>query len=145
MRTLLASCIALLLIGSSVHAASPFPLTRDEPLVRMVLQEAVHEPDEGLVAVAGVALDRVLDRRWPDSVSAVVYQPKQFTAMAYKFGTYTQANIIRARAAVFVARIYNTRPCGTVLWYHTVDVKPKWRLNLKEVCRIGRHIFYGDK
>ena len=32
------------------------PLTREEPIVRMVLQEAANEPFAGMVAVAGVTV-----------------------------------------------------------------------------------------
>jgi len=51
------------------------PLSRDEPVVRMVLQEANGEPLDGMIAVAAVAFDRVAAQGWPSTVREVIYQP----------------------------------------------------------------------
>lgn len=130
----------------SYAQASEFKLlTRAEPVVRMVLQEAAHEPIAGMVAVAGVALDRVADRRWPSTAKQVVYQPWQFTGMAIKLRRYSETQITQARIAVAIAE-GGHRPCGTVLWYHTDWVSPKWDYNkINVACVIGGHIFYADK
>ena len=119
------------------------PLTRDEPVVRVVLQEAANEPFAGMIAVAGVAYDRVPDRRWPSTVREVIYQPYQFTGMSIMLRGYSQAQITRARLAVDQAA-QGVRPCGTVLWYHTTKVFPSWRKRLAVKCQLGAHIFYGD-
>lgn len=120
------------------------PLTRAEPIVRMVLQEAANEPFAGMVAIAGVAFDRMLDHRWPSSEHAVVYQLAQFTGMSIAFRQYSEAQITRARIAVAEA-IIGTRPCGIILWYHTTDVNPSWRKRLTMKCQLGVHLFYGDE
>ncbi len=137
--------LGLLLIAVAVPPAwGEFkPLTREEPIVRMVLQEAANEPFAGMVAIAGVALDRMLDRRWPSSEHAVVYQPAQFTGMGIALRQYSEAQITRARIAAAEA-VIGTRPCGTVLWYHTTEVTPSWRKRLTVQCQLGAHIFYGD-
>lgn len=122
------------------------PLTRDEPIVRMVLQEAANEPFAGMVAVAGVALDRVRDDRWPNTARDVVYSPAQFTGMGIALRRYSQTQIETARVAVEIA-LSGTRPCGTVLWYHTTDITPSW-LELPWLvvkCQLGAHLFYGDE
>ena len=126
------------------------PLTREEPVVRMVLQEANTESLAGKVVVAGVALDRAADRRWPSTPRDVVYQGNhstrtaQFTGMAISLRRYTDKDIDMARLAVELART-GTRPCGTVLWYHTDYIKlPHWTKAMTERCRIGAHIFYAD-
>ena len=134
-------CVMMVLSGPAWGEFKP--LTRAEPIVRMVLQEAANEPFVGMVAVAGVALDRMLDRRWPSSEHAVVYQPAQFTGMGIALRQYSEAQITRARLAVAEAYL-GTRPCGAVFWYHTTDVKPSWRERLAVKCRLGAHIFYGD-
>lgn len=117
----------------------------------MVLQEAAHEPLNGMVAVAGVALDRVVDRRWPSTAKQVVYQGNhsvltaQFSGMAITMRWYSETQITRARVAVAIAE-GGYRPCGTVLWYHTDWVTPKWDYNqINVACVIGGHIFYADK
>ena len=134
--------LAALLQVSAAHAEFR-PLTREEPVVRMVLQEAANEPFDGLIAVAGVAFDRMKDRRWPSTEHDVIYQPAQFTAMDMMLGDYSEAQVVRARKATVLA-LRGIRPCGPVLWYHTVDVKPSWRTRFILRCRLGAHLFYGD-
>lgn len=136
--------IFCIMVGLSGSGWGNFkPLTRDEPIVRMVLQEAANEPLAGLVAVAGVAIDRAADQRWPDSVRDVVYQPYQFTGMGLRLRRYTEDQVTRARLAVALAEV-GERPCGKVLWYHTTEVTPSWRKRLTVKCQLGAHIFYGD-
>jgi N-acetylmuramoyl-L-alanine amidase len=111
----------------------------------MVLQEAAGEPFDGRIAVAGVAFDRIADRRWPDTAHRVIYQPYQFTGMSIPLRKYSQDQITQARIAVEAARA-GVRPCGRVLWYHTNYVKPTWDYTKIEIhCQIGAHIFYGDR
>ena len=137
---------ALATVICSYGQVHPFkPLSRAEPIVRMVLQEAIHEPFAGLIAVAGVALDRMEDRRWPTTADRVVRQPYQFTGMSIKLRNYSRKQITRARLAVAVAE-NGERPCGTVLWYHATWMIPAWDYNKIEIaCRLGGHIFYRDK
>ena len=120
------------------------PLTRAEPIVRMVLQEAANESLAGMVAVVGVALDRIRDNRWPDNAHDVVYSPAQFTGMDIALRKYSERQIKTARIAVEIARS-GTRPCGTVLWYHTTEVNPSWRKQMVMRCQLGAHLFYGDE
>lgn len=133
-----------LAVCSQAHANSFKPLTRAEPIVRMVLQEAANEPFAGQVAVAGTVLDRMADARWPATAKGVVYQPWQYTGMRLRLREYMPSQIEEARAAVEIAKS-GTRPCGTVYWYHTPAVKPKWRKRFEFRCRIGNHLFYGDR
>ena len=141
-----ASCMVLALLTCSEGHANEFKvLTRAEPVVRMVLQEANNEPFAGMVAVAGVALDRVQDPRWPDTKKDVIYQRHQFTGMSVRFRNYRRDQITRARIAVATAEV-GVRPCGTVLYYHHEDVKPEWDYTKIEVaCQLGEHVFYRDK
>lgn len=142
MRCLLASGLFLLASGLA-QAEEVKPLTRDEPIVRMVLMEANNEPFSGMVAVAGVALDRIEDERWPSTEKDVIYQPYQFTGMSQKIKNFKSTEISRARSAVFTAKT-GIRPCGRVLWYHNQSVAPTWADRLRLVCRIGAHSFYRD-
>ena len=140
-----------LVVCSQAQGIAFKPLSRAEPVVRMVLQEAAHEPLIGMVAVAGVALDRVEDRRWPDTPSGVVYQGNrsrrtaQFTGMSIELRDYSEQQITRARLAVVSAE-GGIRPCGRVLYYHTRSVKPGWDYTKIEIaCTLGNHVFYRDK
>ena len=144
--------LALMAVICSYGQVNAFkPLSRAEPVVRMVLQEAANEPLAGMVAVAGVALDRVADSRWPDTPVGVVYQGNrsrrtaQFTGMSITLRDYTPDQITRARIAVATAEV-GERPCGRILYYHTTAVSPPWDYTKIEVaCQIGDHIFYRDK
>ncbi len=121
------------------------PLTRDEPVVRMVLQEAANEPFDGMVAIAGVAYDRVSDRRWPSDLRGVVYDPAQFSGMLLTLRKYSKAQITRARLAVARAAM-GARPCGNVLYYHNTSIIPEWNYDvIAIVCWRGKHIFYEDE
>lgn len=144
--SILASCLSLALCsGAQAHDRGFKTLSDAEPVVQMVLQEAANEPLAGMVAVAGVALDRVSDRRWPNTTKRVIHQPYQFTGMWVAFRRYSRNQITKARIAVAVAEV-GDRPCGEVLWYHTVWIKPKWNYNEIEIrCQRGNHVFYGDK
>jgi N-acetylmuramoyl-L-alanine amidase len=133
----------LVFLGVATAAQADVPSRTAEPIARMVLQEANTETFLGKVVVAGVALDRMEDPRWPATEHAVVYQPWQFTGMHNRFGRYTAANVAEARAAVRSAKA-GLRPCGRALWYHNGNVLPAWTKRLQVNCRIGRHIFYGD-
>jgi N-acetylmuramoyl-L-alanine amidase len=48
-------------------------------LARIVYWEARGECDEGQIAVANVVINRVKDRRWPDTIEKVIAQKAQFT------------------------------------------------------------------
>ncbi len=145
----------LLFLGNQARAAKELtiePLTRSEPVVRMVLQEANGQPFMGQVAVAGVALDRVAARQWPSTTNGVIYQPWQFTGMRSMFKGYSIAQIERARLAVRMAR-NGLRPCGPrpVFWYYAPKEMvppgrvPKWARDTVLECEIGGHKFYGRK
>lgn len=48
-------------------------------LARLVSAEAKGEPFEGQVAVANVVLNRVNSDKWPDTITEVIFEPKQFS------------------------------------------------------------------
>ncbi len=145
-----ASCMALWAscIIFSANAQDFKPLTRAEPIVRLVLQEANGEPFDGMVAVAGTVFDRMADPRWPDTIKAVVYQNNgrvwQYSGMALRLRRYSQSSITKARVVVGIARL-GGRPCGHVLWFHNFTVYPDWAESFKIACIIGGHIFYTDR
>ena len=141
---LLLCALGLFLLSIPPAKGAEFkPLTRAEPIVRMVLQESNGEPFYGQVAVAGTVFDRMEDPRWPDTAKGVVYQPWQYTGMRHRLGLYSRANITKARTAVALSR-RGVRPCGRVFWYHNPTVQPSWSYVYHKHCTIGLHTFYGD-
>ena len=55
-------------------------------LANAIFHEARGESREGQIAVGHVILNRVKDRRYPDTVRGVVWQPKQFSGVRYHGG-----------------------------------------------------------
>lgn len=150
-KILLASCLAAVTFGSPATAQDHrTALEIEDPLVMMVLQEANRQPFNGMVAVAAVALDRVNDPRWPNNLTDVLYQRKQFSGLAphVKRGDYPPKDIETAYRAITMA-ILGQRPCGhEVFWYHADYIElPYWardQLQMTPACHIGSHIFYRN-
>lgn len=135
----------VLLVGLNRPACSSEHLTSDKVLLRAVLQEAEGEPFDGMVAVAGVALDRAADRRWPGNPRAVLLQPAQFEGMSAPLRDHSPRARTLAEQAV-VQALSGSRPCGTVLYFHAEWMTPNWDFEkIKQVCQIGGHVFYTDR
>ena len=143
---ILAAYIAFMIVTvPPAHGHPITPLSRAEPIVRMVLQEANNEPFKNMVAVAGTVFARLSDPRWPTTEHGVVYQPYQYSGMDLRLRRYTPDQIERARRAVYVARL-GSRPCGpSVFWYHTLDVNPAWDARMEVACVVGNHIFFREQ
>ncbi|MFO7173186.1 MAG: cell wall hydrolase [Bacillota bacterium] len=108
-------------------------------LAQVVCGEARGEPYEGKVAVAAVILNRVDDRRFPNTVAGVVYQPLAFESVAngeiYR-GT-TQECFRAARDA-----LNGWDPSyGAVFFFAPDKTKNKYIWSRPQVRQIGKHIF----
>lgn len=107
-------------------------------LATNVYYEARGESMQGQVEVAKVVLARVKDKKWPNSICGVVYQPNQFSWT----NSYTEIkyNLDSLEAAVLA---YNSTDIKHT-YYHNTSVSPKWRHSLKHGITIGKHIFYYE-
>jgi spore germination cell wall hydrolase CwlJ-like protein len=86
----------------------------------------------------------VANKRWPNTVKEVVYQPHQYEGMAKKLKKYSQTDITKARKAVAMAR-WGVRPCGDgVYWFHNQTVIPYWSKFYVVACIIEGHTFYRE-
>jgi spore germination cell wall hydrolase CwlJ-like protein len=143
MRKLFSLC----LVACGLLLTSPSEARADVTLFeQMILMEAAYEPLMGRVAVAGVALDRVTDPRWPSSLHGVLTQRHQFSGLWVRPQIqFKLTQVIGARIALAMAED-GTRPCGPgVLWYHADYITaPLWTRKLEVACHIGRHIFYKE-
>ncbi|UCH74312.1 MAG: cell wall hydrolase [Rhodospirillales bacterium] len=116
--------------------------------------EARFEPEAGRRAVAHVVLNRVADRRWPDTPCRVIADGFPDAGALCQFSWYCDGKSNRPkrdrqwRDAQQLARgVYWGRghdPTGGALWYHADYVDPGWRYALRRGPQIGRHIFYHD-
>lgn len=108
-------------------------------LATTIFLEARGEPLVGQYAVGEVILNRVASDRYPDSVCAVVAQPKQFA---------TNVNQVEDLGAYFVALgvagdlLSTYSPNTEVLWFYNPDkARPAWARRLEHAYTIGQHRF----
>jgi len=135
--------------------AMPFGLVDDGELECLALNvyfEARSETSEGQLAVAHTTLNRVADRKFPDSVCAVVQQGGEAKLHRCQFswwcdGKSDKVHEVRAwqRSLLVAKRALRNRfsdPTGGALFYHSADVRPHWSRQFKLLARIGKHLFY---
>ena len=127
-------------------------LSRDvDILARTLWGEARGETARGRHAVANVIMNRVSDRRWPNSAAAVCLQPWQFSmskagdpnrALA---GAVTPEGSAIFRECVDLAKLAVAGDLpditGGANHYHTKAVDPDWNRNMRRTAEIGAHIF----
>jgi spore germination cell wall hydrolase CwlJ-like protein len=134
-------------------------------LLMAVYFEARSEPIMGQYAVAEVVMNRVADKRWPDTVCGVVKQRrlvKRYGAAGepvskkwvcqFSFWCDGAPEVYHNRAAykqalaIAVGTLADpTNYVDGALFYHADYVRPKWRKRLFAILIIGDHIFYGDQ
>ncbi len=123
-------------------------------LAQNIYFEARLEPEEGRRAVAHVVMNRVADRRWPESACAVIRQgwPEDGPLCQFSWHCDERADEPRPdaywdEARRLARRVYfgwSGDPSGGALWYHADYVEPWWGAKLRRGRKIGRHIFYHD-
>lgn len=108
-------------------------------LARVVYGEARGESYTGQVAVAAVVLNRIKSSSFPNTVSAVVYQPYAFTAVMDGQINYTpnQTAYNAAKDA-----INGWDPTGGALYYYNPKTATSaWIYSRKVTTTIGNHVF----
>lgn len=116
-------------------------LNRNEVyLLAMVIEgEAADEPYKGKVAVGAVILNRMESKKFPGSLSGVVYQDLAFESIMnnqYKRPLTTES----IKAAQDAVRGYDpTR--GALYFWNPVTAKSKWVWSRPVSDQIGRHVF----
>lgn len=125
--------------------------------------EARNQPVKGQLGVAYVTLNRVHDKRFPDTICGVVKQGKykngepardqcQFSFwcdgvidIPKNMTAWDNARKIANHALDHYTKSYQDVTHGA-LYYHATYVKPDWsRFNLEHSVTIGNHIFYRTK
>ena len=108
-------------------------------LAKMIHGEARGESYVGKVAVGAVILNRVKDKKFPDSVYSVCFQPGAFDAVTD--GQYylepNQSSINAAKAA-----INGWDPTyGALYYWNPATATSKWIWSRKIITQIGKHVF----
>lgn len=121
-------------------------------LARTIWGEARGQPDRGMIAVANVVMNRVADRRWPNSARGVCLQPWQFSAWNEndpnrpKMLAVTEDDpTFRRCVEIATAAIDATLPdvTGGADHYFTKEIDPPaWSADMTELATIGDHRFF---
>ena len=163
-------CIALLLCASTLASAEVAYDKEVNCLAENIYHEARSQGDSGRVAVAHVTINRVLSKRFPDTVCGVVRQAR--TKPSWKTGKPTpiinkcqfswycdgkvdsinepkawKASLNVAHDIYFhriEADIHNDTVNGA-MWYHATRVSPYWTSSMRQVAHIRKHVFYSYK
>lgn len=108
-------------------------------LARLIHAEARGESYTGQVAVGAVVLNRVRSSSFPNTISAVIYQPYAFTCV-----NDGQINLSPNATAMSAAKdaMNGWDPSyGSLYYYNPAIATSKWIFSRKTVVTIGRHVF----
>lgn len=110
-----------------------------ELIARTVYGEARGEPYIGQVAVAAVVLNRVESEKFPNTPSAVIFQPMAFTAVA-DGQIWLTPNETAKKATQDALNGWD--PSGGALYYfNPATATSKWIWSRPQIKQIGKHIF----
>jgi N-acetylmuramoyl-L-alanine amidase len=111
-----------------------------ELLARMIAAEASGEPYRGMVAVGAVIMNRVRSPRFPNSLRAVLFQPRQFEPVANGHFWRVKVNATHRRAAR--EALAGSDPTGGALFFFApAKTRSAWMWSRPVLTQIGRHRF----
>lgn len=131
---------ALIIVPSNSYAGKGTYSSNDTyVLAKMINGEARGEPYVGMVAVGAVILNRVEDKKFPDTVYGVCFQPGAFDAVSD--GQYymepSQSALNAAKAA-----INGWDPTyGSLYYWNPKTATSKWIWSRTIITQIGQHVF----
>jgi spore germination cell wall hydrolase CwlJ-like protein len=133
---------------------SPEAVERDIDITaRTLYGEARGQPVEGIIAVAGVIMNRVAAKRYGDGPAGVCLRPWQFSCWnasdpnkaiieAVEPGN-REFDWCRLVASLAVRGLLHD-PSGQATHYHTTGVAPDWSRGKTPCAVIGDHLFFRD-
>jgi spore germination cell wall hydrolase CwlJ-like protein len=118
-------------------------------LAKNIFHEAGTEPDIGKYAVAQVTLNRVLSRKYPNTICKVVLDRYQFSWANQRSRHWTRPKGPNWDRSYQIAQDvmdsgYRVKGLENVRYYHADYVKPHWSRKMTHVSTIGRHVFYTN-
>ncbi|EGL81348.1 cell wall hydrolase SleB [Caldalkalibacillus thermarum TA2.A1] len=108
-------------------------------LARIVHAEAKGEPFAGKVAVAHVVLNRVEHEAFPNTITEVIFQPRQFQPVSN--GAINQKPDEEAIRAVEEALKTRSSSQGSLYFYNPRTATNSWVFSRETVKVIGNHVF----
>jgi N-acetylmuramoyl-L-alanine amidase len=114
-------------------------------LALCIYSEARGEPDSGKYWVGSVVLNRVADKRFPDTVFEVVFQKSQFSWTIGKLSFVVKEPIAWQKCLDIAKAIMDRKSDITdnALYFLTVNLNTSWSRKLKVRKIIGNHKFLG--
>lgn len=125
-------------------------------LALCVYREARGEPFYGKLLVANTILERVRDRRWPDTLEGVIVQPWQFSSfnkndpnnVVFPYTGPTPSPNDKAwldsidAAQKVMGENSPVSHLHRANHYHTTNVQPRWSEGKTPVAIVGNHKFF---
>lgn len=146
----------LAIVAEDVASVSKQELAVSEQyrcLAQAVYFEARGESSLGQMAVAHVVLNRVRDRRYPNTICAVVFQnDHRRHRCQFSFACDGQSDRARNLKAWASALKVSLKTLAGVTedmtlastHYHATYVSPYWASHLKPTVQFGQHLFYRE-
>ena len=120
-------------------------------LAKNIYYESKHEPEEGMVAVGLVTINRSNHPSYPDNICDVVYQKKksrcQFSWVCKKISQPKKSDPEWQESLRIADKLVNgeydhwRKKYAKSLHFHATYVNPKWKK--QRIARTGQHIFYN--
>ncbi|MFW5999801.1 MAG: spore cortex-lytic enzyme [Halanaerobiaceae bacterium] len=110
-----------------------------ELIARLINAEARGEPYEGQVAVGAVLLNRVDSPAFPNTISAVIYQPLAFESVAN--GQINRSPTAENRRAARAAINGWDPTYGALFFWNPSKPVNRWIWSRRTIRTIGSHIF----
>ncbi|TMV49467.1 cell wall hydrolase [Paenibacillus mesophilus] len=124
---------------SALNEASAPDQTVLEQMARMIHAEARGESFLGQVAVGAVILNRVQSDAFPDSITEVIFQPGQFSAI--RDGQFNLTPSPTAYEAAKAALNGSDPTNGALYYYNPKIATSSWSKKRPIKARIDRHVF----
>ncbi|NLM20666.1 MAG: spore cortex-lytic enzyme [Peptococcaceae bacterium] len=108
-------------------------------LARCIYAEGRGEPYIGQVAIGACVMNRIKSSEFPNSIAAIIYQPKAFSAV-----DDGQINLSPDETAVKAAKeaMSGSDPTGGAVFYFNPEkTKNKFIWSRPQIKKIGKHIF----
>ena len=119
-----------------------------------IFHEARSESKKGQRAVAGVTLNRVKSKQYPNTICDVVYEKRWDRIRKRYIGQFSWTEFdkppkLKSKAWFLAWKIAEAaykekekKHLKGALFYHAKYIKPSWARKKKPIAKIGKHIFY---
>jgi spore germination cell wall hydrolase CwlJ-like protein len=118
-------------------------------IAKNAYHEARGEPQEGVIGVIAVTINRMLHPKFPLNACDVVYQKRnsvcQFSWHCANVKPPKASSLVRFRQLVleYNYKIHDDPTNGSV-FYHTHSVKPTWSRKATPEVILANHIFFKE-